>query len=164
MASKSSSSASSTTSNLADQRIVAGEGALVAGAGGTLSSSSQVTINNAGAERMAEFNSQLLGLVAETNTDAVKSLAQFGTDALQQVGESVTDLYARSGANTARAWELTLDASRELIKSNTDAARATAAAITSSAEPIDSKMGDAIKWVALALAGLVGGSLLFKKG
>jgi hypothetical protein len=177
---KSSSSASTSSTSQADNRIVAGEGATVLGSGASMSSSmadnstttTNTTINasDPGAVQLGKFNAELLGAVAETNTDAVKAIAQLGADGIRQMGASVTDMYGKAGSNTASAWSHTVDASAGLIdrlltaaEKNTAVAGAVAQSAIGSFQPAENKASDAAVKLGMVAAGGVALMFLMRK-
>lgn len=191
MGSKKSSSSSSTSTALTDRRVVAGEGANVLGDGAAMFTSStsttyrddDITVDSSdrsttttyntgtdpGVVKLGEINAQMIGALHESNVDGVQALALMGRDVLANAGEAVTDLYATSGANTARAWELTLDKSADALdraflaaSESTKMAATLAGSAIASYQPSDNKQADAMKWAALAGVGVVGLLLLRK--
>lgn len=122
-----------------------------------------------GVVKLGEINAQMVGALHESNVDGVQALALMGRDVLANAGEAVTDLYATSGQNTARAWELTLDKSADALdrafiaaSESTKMAATLAGSAIASYQPSDNKQADAVKWAALAGVGLVGLLLLRK--
>lgn len=169
---KSSSSKSSTSANQQDQRIVAGEGAFVAGPGSAVdqsvsaSNSGNTTIystgTDAGAVKLAETNTEFLKAAAASQGDAAKFIAQAGAGMVADMGEALTDLYATAGSNNTRAWQSTLDTAGGLIDRMLGAAEQTSAgarevaqAAIASYQPTENKMGDAFKYAAIAAAVVV---------
>lgn len=164
-----STSSTSTTTQMQDNRVVA-DGSTVLQAGAHLvantdasdRSTSHITVNNADAARVAEFNAGLLRDVSANQTDAVKTIAGFGRDSIERMGASVTDLYATAGSNTTRAWEHTLEESRGLLtglaeaaSKNSAAAQSLGQAAIASFQPAENKTADATKYAAMAGAAVV---------
>lgn len=150
-------SKSTSTSTQADNRIVADASTVATGGS---------TINNAGADKIAEFNSELLGHIAETQADAVKTVAKLGADGAR----GVADLYASGGANVTKSLngllELTDKITGRLIDraaSSGDGAQALASSAISAYQPPDSKQGETIQRLGYAAAAVVAGVLLFRK-
>ena len=149
MGGKSKSKSSSATTQ-ADNRIVA-EGSTIATAGSN--------IVNAGADKIAELNSQLLGHLAETQ-------AKFATETTASVG----DLYARSGANVTQSLDgllkLTESVTDKLIETSAaqgDGARTLAQSVVSSYQPPDAKQGETLQRLGYAAAAVVAGVVLFSR-
>lgn len=124
--------------------------------------SKRTTIYNADAARINAQNTELLGAVAESQGDAVRVIAGFGRDAIRDLNSTAAEVFENAGQNTALAWGATIDASRELIgdllassREQTDAARSIAAATVSAYQPTDNKLGEAVKWAAVAAAALI---------
>ena len=150
-------SKSSSSSSQADNRIVA-EGSTVATGG--------ATINNAGADRIAELNSQLLGQISETSNDAIKTIAKLGTDG----AAGLANLYQSGGANVTKSLdgllELTDRVTGRLIDSaaaSGDGAQALAKSALTAYQPPDSKQGETLQRLGYAAAAVVVGVLLFRK-
>lgn len=150
-------SKSSTTTTQTDNRIVA-EGSTVAGIG--------ATINNAGADRIAELNADFLGAVAESQNDALKTIANYGTDGF--VG--LTGAFERSGSNITKSLDGLLQTSEritgKLLDSATaqsDGARLIAQAAISSYQPPDAKQGETLQRLGYAAAAIVAGVILLRK-
>lgn len=150
-------SKSTSSSSQQDNRIVA-DGSTVATAG--------AVINNAGADKIAQFNSELLGHIAETQGDAIKTIAKLGTDN----AAGVADLYARSGANVTQSLdgllELTDKITGKLIDraaATGDGAQALASAAIAAYQPPDAKQGETLQRLGYAAAAVVAGVLLLRK-
>lgn len=150
-------SKSTSTSSQQDNRIVA-DGSTVATAG--------AVINNAGADKIAEFNSQLLGHIAETQGDAIKTVAKLGADG----AAGVANLYQSSGANVTKSldglFELTDKVTAKLIDraaASGDGAQALATSAITAYQPPDSKQGETLQRLGYAAAAVVAGVLLLRK-
>lgn len=150
----SSKSSSSTTNNNEDQRIdlAYSHGSIGVGVGA----------NAIGIDpEVQRINAELLGAMTEASTDGIKTMAGFGTSSMAQIGESATDLMKLSGANTAQAWEHTLDKSSDMFgqiastaKVQSDGARALAAQAISAANPNQSTNETLVKLGMAAAAAL----------
>lgn len=123
---------------------------------------SVTTINNADGAKVAQFGAELLRDVSADQTDTVKTLAAFGTDTIRELGGAVTDLYDNAGNQTAAAWTHTIDKSAEAFenllttaRSTTDSARSLAEQALQTYQPADSKIGDTMKYSAIAAAVVV---------
>lgn len=150
-------SKSSTVTNQADNRIVA-DRSTVATAG--------ATINNAGADKIAALNSELLGHIAETQGDAVKTIAKLAGDS----AAGAADLYTRSGSNVTKSLDglltLTDKITGKLIDSAAaqgDGARALAQTAIGAYQPPDAKQGETIQRLGYAAAAVVAGLFLLRK-
>ena len=152
-------STSTTTTTQTDNRIVA-DGANVAGIGATL------TVNNAGADRIAELNADFLSTVAERQNDGLKTIANYG----QSGFEGLTGAFERSGANITKSLDGLLQTSEritgKLLDSATkesDGARLIAQSAISSYQPPDAKQGETLQRLGYAAAAVVAGLILLRK-
>lgn len=150
-------SKSTSTSTQADNRIVADASTVATGGS---------TINNAGADKIAEFNSQLLGQVAETQGDAIKTIAKLGAEG----AAGVANLYQSGGANVTKSLdgllELTDKVTGRLIDraaSSGDGAQALASSAIAAYQPPDSKQGETLQRLGYAAAAVVAGVFLLRK-
>jgi hypothetical protein len=129
------------------------------------SNRSTTTINavDPGLVRLGELNAGFLGAAAESQSDTVRFMTDASLGSLRYMGGAAGDLFATSAANSARAWESTLDASSALVARVLDGSMSTVKqtqALAGSAlaqyQPAESKSADSLKWVVgLAVAGLV---------
>jgi len=124
--------------------------------------SRRTTIYNADAARINAQNTRLLEAVAGSQTDSVRVIAGMGRDSLRDLSESAAEIFENAGQNTAQAWGATIEASRDVIgdlldssRNQTEAARTIAAAAISGYQPTDNKLGEAVKWAAIAAAALI---------
>jgi hypothetical protein len=115
-----------------------------------------------GLVRLAELNSAFLSTAAGAQSDTVKLMVDGGYELLGRAGGSATDLFSRSAANSAAAWESTLDHSSALLASVLDGvgqfsrqSSQLATAAISSYQPAESKTADVMKWAGMAVAALV---------
>jgi threonine dehydrogenase-like Zn-dependent dehydrogenase len=173
MGGKSSSSASNSTTNQEDNRLVVGEGAIGVGTDAALFASytdaSRVNVTGADSARIVEANAGLLRGLASEQTDAVKLMSAMGYDTLRSMGGSATNILETAGQNTRLASEHMLDATEGVIdklltasgRSSDQAAQLAASAIASY-QPAESKAGDALKYGAIAAAAVVALAFLKK--
>lgn len=149
-------SKSTTTTTQTDNRIVAQGDVLGVGA----------TINNAGADKIAQFTTDLLGHVAETQADGLKTLAMVSRDN----AAGVVDLYTRSGANVTKSLDgllsITERVTDKLLSSaaaQSDGARLIAQSAIGAYQPPDAKQGETIQRLGYAAAAVVAGLFLLRK-
>jgi hypothetical protein len=142
---KSSNTTNQSTNNYVDGRSV------VDASGGGIAGDRNTVINDSGAVKVAEFNSQLLQAVSEDQTASFRNL----------VG-GAADMYRVSGANQLKAWETTIGGSTALFGKAIDAvagaaseSRSLAATAIGAYQPADNKASDTVTKVAFAVvAGL----------
>lgn len=189
IANKTATTANTSSTNQTDQRWVLGNGSLGVGPNASYRSDSTNSGNTTfdttaddhrawsnsgnwiGADSAAitARNAQMLESLGVSQTDGIKAIAAFGRDAITSMGASATDLYARAASNNATAWSHTIDASESVLEKlmassqqANDAAKTVAQAAIASFQPTDNKLGDAVKYAAVAAGVLVAWKLLKK--
>lgn len=164
--SSSSKSQSNTENHNEQMQVGARENGVAIGANAT------ATISNVGLDpAIARINAELQSAVGAQSTDAVKAVAGLGADVLNRMGGVFTDVTTRAGANSATAWEHTLDVAGDVLikqmetgKVQSDSARALATQAISAANPQQDANSTVFKVVAAIAAALVAAAVIFKKG
>lgn len=184
MGSKKSSSTSTTSSNLFDQRSITSIDDRDTSSTSNLSwdtsdrsttnttssyaldssnrSTTSYNIAGADAEAINRQNTELLADFAGDQTDAIRAIAQMQASGVNAIGGAFTDVASLASNNTARAWTHTIDAGAELLgrvvdatRQSSDSARLVAQAAIASYQPAENKQADTLKYTAIAAAAAI---------